>query len=91
MKDHIVNKANLIQERFDIETKELERRQNVYQRKQVHISKEEEELYVNYCQDATFRIHILEKRLNEHKKQAPIKYSQLEAKIHADPRLKSLR
>ena len=37
--------ANLIQERFDMETKELERRQARYQVKQVHISKEEEEEY----------------------------------------------
>ena len=50
MKARLVNKANLIQERFDMETKELERRQARYQVKQVHITKEEEEEYVNYRQ-----------------------------------------
>jgi len=87
MKTRLVNMANLIQERFDMETKELERRQARYQVKQVHITKEEEEEYVNYCADATFRIHILETRLNEHKKKAPVKYSDLEKKIRSDPRL----
>lgn len=87
MKVRLVNMANLIQERFDMETKELERRQARYQVKQVHITKEEEEEYVNYCADATFRIHILETRLNEHKKKAPVKYAELEKKIRTDARL----
>ena len=70
MKMRMVQKANVIQERFNNETKELERRQSIYQRKQAHNNnKVDEEEYVNFCQDSTFRIHILEKRLAEHKKQ----------------------
>lgn len=90
MKERLVNKANLIQERFDIETKELERRQARYQQKQVHITKEEEDEYVNYCADTTFRIHILETRLNEHKKKAPRTFIALEQKIKTDPRLRDV-
>lgn len=88
LKMKMVQKANFIQERLINETKELERRQSIYQRKQAHNNnKVDEEEYVNFCQDSTFRIHILEKRLAEHKKQSAVKYALLEQKVRMDRRL----
>ena len=91
MKMRMIQKANVIQERFTQETQELERRQSLYNKKQSHNNnKSEEEEYVNFCQDSTFRIHILEKRLAEHKKTGTNRYNILEQRIANDPRLAAL-
>jgi len=87
LKQRLIDKANLIQLRFEKETSELHKRQQDYQQKQVSMTKEDEEEYFNYCSEAMFRIHILELRLNRHKQSAPHKYIQLEQKLRQDPRL----
>nr|XP_009860275.1 dynein regulatory complex subunit 7 [Ciona intestinalis] len=87
LKQRLIDKANLIQLRFEKETSELHKRQQDYQQKQVAMTKEDEEQYFNYCSEAMFRIHILELRLNRHKQMAPHKYMQLEQKLRQDPRL----
>lgn len=87
LKHRLIDKANLIQARFEKETQELQRKQSWYQQNQVSMTKEDEEEYLNYCSEAMFRIHILEQRLNRHKELAPQKYVQLEQKLRNDPRL----
>ncbi|CAK8692243.1 unnamed protein product [Clavelina lepadiformis] len=87
LKQRLIDKANLIQLRFERETSELHKKQLEYQQKQVVMTKEDEEQYFNYCSEAMFRIHILELRLNRHKQMAPHKYMQLEQKLRQDPRL----
>ncbi|KAK3749491.1 hypothetical protein QZH41_013464 [Actinostola sp. cb2023] len=87
LKHRLIDKANLIQGRFEKETQELQRKQSWYQQNQVSMTKEDEEEYLNYCSEAMFRIHILEQRLNRHKELAPQKYMQLEQKLRTDPRL----
>ncbi|ESO96481.1 hypothetical protein LOTGIDRAFT_115813, partial [Lottia gigantea] len=87
LKQRLIDKANLIQARFEKETQELQKKQAWYQQNQVSMSKENEEDYLNYCSDAMFRIHILELRLNRHKEMAPGKYMALELKLRSDPRL----
>ncbi|XP_055956877.1 dynein regulatory complex subunit 7 [Patella vulgata] len=64
LKQRLIDKANLIQARFEKETQELQKKQAWYQQNQVNMPKENEEDYLNYCSDAMFRIHILEVRLN---------------------------
>ncbi|XP_043937261.1 dynein regulatory complex subunit 7 isoform X2 [Protopterus annectens] len=64
LKQRLIDRANLIQSRFEKETHELQKKQQWYQQNQVTMSKEDEESYLTYCSDAMFRIHILEMRLN---------------------------
>jgi len=90
LKQRLIDKANLIQQRFEKETAELHKRQQEYQQKQVAMTKDDEEEYFNYCSEAMFRIHILEMRLNRHKQIAPNKYMQMEQKLRSDPRLSKL-
>uniref|UniRef100_H2YT25 Coiled-coil domain-containing protein 135 n=1 Tax=Ciona savignyi TaxID=51511 RepID=H2YT25_CIOSA len=90
LKQRLIDKANLIQLRFEKETSELHKRQQDYQQKQVAMTKEDEEQYFNYCSEAMFRIHILELRLNRHKQMAPHKYMQLEQKLRQDQRLSAI-
>uniref|UniRef100_A0ABM5ETQ7 Dynein regulatory complex subunit 7 n=1 Tax=Pogona vitticeps TaxID=103695 RepID=A0ABM5ETQ7_9SAUR len=86
-KHRLVDKANLIQARFEKETQELQKKQQWYQQNQVNMTLEDEDAYLNYCSDAMFRIHILEQRLSRHKETAPLKYMALEEKLCKDPRL----
>ncbi|XP_029781495.1 dynein regulatory complex subunit 7 isoform X2 [Suricata suricatta] len=83
----LIDKANLIQARFEKETQELQKKQQWYQENQVTLTAEEEDLYLSYCHQAMFRIRILEQRLNRHKELAPLKYLALEEKLYKDPRL----
>ncbi|XP_001632291.2 dynein regulatory complex subunit 7 [Nematostella vectensis] len=87
LKQRLIDKANLIQARFEKETQELQRKQSWYQQNQISMTNEDEEEYLNFCSEAMFRIHILEQRLNRHKELAPTKYMQLEQKLRTDPRL----
>jgi len=87
LKTRLIDRANLIQARFEKETQELQKRQSWYQQNQVSMQKSDEQEYLSYCNDAMFRIHILEQRLNRHKELAPHRYMQLEQKIRSDPRL----
>ncbi|XP_006148503.1 dynein regulatory complex subunit 7 isoform X5 [Tupaia chinensis] len=86
-KQRLIDKANLIQARFERETQELQKKQQWYQENQVTLTAEDEDLYLSYCSQAMFRIRILEQRLNRHKELAPLKYLALEEKLHKDPRL----
>ncbi|XP_060041463.1 dynein regulatory complex subunit 7 isoform X2 [Erinaceus europaeus] len=86
-KQRLIDKANLIQARFEKETQELQKKQQWYQENQVTLTAEDEDLYLSYCSQAMFRIRILEQRLNRHKELAPLKYLALEEKLYKDPRL----
>uniref|UniRef100_F6URF0 Dynein regulatory complex subunit 7 n=1 Tax=Monodelphis domestica TaxID=13616 RepID=F6URF0_MONDO len=86
-KQRLIDKANLIQTRFEKETQELQKKQQWYQENQVTMTLEDEESYLTYCSQAMFRIRILEQRLNRHKELAPQKYLALEEKLYKDPRL----
>ncbi|XP_066874616.1 dynein regulatory complex subunit 7 isoform X3 [Kogia breviceps] len=89
-KQRLIDKANLIQARFEKETQELQKQQQWYQENQVTLTPEDEDLYLSYCSQAMFRIRILEQRLNRHKELAPLKYLALEEKLNKDPRLVEL-
>lgn len=90
LKQRLIDKANLIQLRFENETSKLHNRQQEYQQKQIAMTKDDEEDYFNYCSEAMFRIHILEMRLVRHKQTAPNKYMAMEQKLRMDPRLSVL-
>lgn len=80
LKNRLIEKANRIQARFDSETAELQKRQNFYNDNRFQ-NAEEEEMYVTFCNDAMFRIHVLEQRLNQHKELAPKKYEEAHNKL----------
>nr|XP_008120536.2 PREDICTED: dynein regulatory complex subunit 7 [Anolis carolinensis] len=86
-KHRLVDKANLIQARFEKESQELQKKQQWYQQNQANMTLEDEEAYLNYCSDAMFRIRILEVRLSRHREKASLKYMALEEKLCKDPRL----
>jgi hypothetical protein len=86
----LVDIANIIQKRFEEETSSLQKKQQWYQDNQQSFqgreSKEEDD-YIEYCREAMFRIHILERRLMKHKSIAPQKYREMEERLRTDPRL----
>ncbi|CAF0982733.1 unnamed protein product [Adineta steineri] len=87
-KERSIRKANLMQARYENEVQELITKQQWYQKHQIGMTKEDELEYQRVCQDAQFRLHILEERLDRHKKLSAEKYLQLESKLNEDPRLK---
>ncbi|KAI8921991.1 hypothetical protein DFJ77DRAFT_444875 [Powellomyces hirtus] len=86
-KERLIEKANIMQGRLDEVTGEYQRRQQQYSRNADSMTPEETEAYVRFCNDALFKIHILEKRLAKHKETAPERYVELDARLKADPRL----
>ncbi|KAI8817432.1 uncharacterized protein EV422DRAFT_622654 [Fimicolochytrium jonesii] len=90
-KERLIEKANIIQIRLDEVTADYQRRQLAYSRNADSMSAEETEAYVKYCNDALFKIHILEKRLAKHKETAPERYVELDSKLKADPRLSAAK
>lgn len=87
LKQRLVDQANLIQASFEKETQELQKKQTWYQQNQISIRQADEQEYLSYCDEAMFRIRILEQRLNRHKELAPQLYMEMEQRIQADPRL----
>ena len=59
-----MEKANRLQAQFDSMTEELSRKQAWYKANQTSITRETEADYIADCNDALFKIHILEQRLN---------------------------
>ncbi|MCJ8734378.1 hypothetical protein PDJAM_G00234650 [Pangasius djambal] len=87
LKQRLIDKANLIQARFEKETQELLQKQQWYQKNQFNLTKQDEEAYLAYCSEAMFRIKILKLRLSRHKDRAPQKYLALDKMLRHDPRL----
>uniref|UniRef100_A0A671YPR0 Dynein regulatory complex subunit 7 n=1 Tax=Sparus aurata TaxID=8175 RepID=A0A671YPR0_SPAAU len=86
-KQRLVEHANLIQERYEKETQELQEKQQWYQKNQLNMTKQQEEEYQNFCSEKTLQIHVAKKRLRMHKETAPQKYRVLDQKLKRDPRL----
>ncbi|PAA91434.1 hypothetical protein BOX15_Mlig015216g2, partial [Macrostomum lignano] len=86
-KHRLIDKANLIQSRFERQSADLQKKQSWYQQNQVNMSKNDEEEYLKYCSEAMFKIQILEEMLQRHKNMAPHKFQALELKLRTDPRL----
>lgn len=63
MKERLFEKASIIQSRLDEVSADYQRRQLAYSRNADSMTVEETEEYVKFCNQALFKIHILEKRL----------------------------
>ncbi|XP_010292444.1 PREDICTED: coiled-coil domain-containing protein lobo homolog, partial [Phaethon lepturus] len=86
-KHRLVNKANIIQARFEKAVEELQKKDRWFQENQNQLSAEEEDDFLAHCSETAFHIHILALRLNREKQTAPQKYLALEEKLRKDPRL----
>jgi len=91
LKDRLLERANIIQNRLNEENARLSKRQATFQR---NSSRENdpvaEEEFEKFCSEAMFRIQILEQRLVNHEETALKKYQDLDDKLSSDPRLSVL-
>jgi hypothetical protein len=90
LKDRLVERANIVQSRLDDENQALSKRQAAFQRNRDHMDPSDEAEYERYCQEAMFRIQILEQRLDRHTELSLQKYAEMDARLRDDPRLRKL-
>eukprot|EP01062_Namystynia_karyoxenos_P010229 TRINITY_DN13621_c0_g2_i1.p1 TRINITY_DN13621_c0_g2~~TRINITY_DN13621_c0_g2_i1.p1 ORF type:complete len:1002 (+),score=402.03 TRINITY_DN13621_c0_g2_i1:106-3111(+) len=89
LKERLIQRAHIMQNRLDKEKEELARTQQNFHKSQEQMSEHKEhEQYIRFVEDAMWRISILEKRLERHQDQALQKYANLDTKLRNDPRLK---
>ena len=91
LKDRLLERANIIQNRLNEENKELAKYQAAFQRNQRDNDPDAEEQFEKECSEAMFRIQILEQRLVQHEESALKKYKDMDNKLVADPRLSVIR
>jgi len=91
LKDRLVERANIVQSRLDDENQALSKRQAAFQRNRDHMDPSDEAEYERYCQEAMFRIQILEQRLDRHTELSLQKYAEMDARLRDDPRLLNLK
>jgi len=91
LKDRLVERANIVQSRLDEENQALSKRQAAFQRNRDHMDPSDEAEYERYCQEAMFRIQILEQRLDRHTELSLQKYAEMDARLRDDPRLVNLK
>ena len=85
--ERLLERVTIIQRRLDSENERLLRQQQNYSRSQVH-SVEAEREFERFCAEATFRIGVMEQRLERQEAAARRRYLELEARLKADPRLR---
>ncbi|XP_047196321.1 dynein regulatory complex subunit 7 isoform X3 [Hippoglossus stenolepis] len=86
-KQKLVEDANLIQERYQNETQELQKKQQWYHQNQLDMTEQQEDEYQTYCSDRTLQIRVAMRRLKMHQEEAPLKYQALDERLREDPRL----
>lgn len=62
LKERLVEKVSIIQTQLEGVTSEYQGRQLAYSRNADSMSVQETDAYVKYCNEALFKMHILEKR-----------------------------
>ncbi|XP_075621841.1 dynein regulatory complex subunit 7 isoform X3 [Balearica regulorum gibbericeps] len=87
LKHRLINKANIIQARFEKAVEELQKKDQWFQENQNRLSALEEDDFLARYSESTFHIHILALRLKREKQMAAQKYLTLQEKLHKDPRL----
>ena len=88
LRDRLLERAAIIQSRLDEENEKLQKKQQSYQR-QGHGEQEDEEMS-RYYENAIFKIHILQARIQRHDETALKKYTELEQTLRKDSRLRAL-
>lgn len=91
LKERLLERANIIQNRLNDENVKLSKRQATFQRNASRdVDPAAEEDFERFCADAMFTIGILEQRLVAHEESALKKYQALDEKLSKDPRLSAL-
>lgn len=85
-KNRLLERVAIIQARLEKENDDLLRRQQAFSRNRDHAEGAEEE-FEKYCVETTFRIGILEQRLERQEAMVRRKFEELEARLASDPRL----
>ncbi|XP_032848732.2 dynein regulatory complex subunit 7 isoform X3 [Tyto alba] len=70
-KHRLIDKANIIQARFEKAVEELQKKDRWFQENQNRLSAEEEEEFLTHYSETSFRIHILALRLNRYWERPP--------------------
>ncbi|GMI19216.1 hypothetical protein TeGR_g6973, partial [Tetraparma gracilis] len=91
LKDRLLERVNIIQNRLNDENTKLAKQQAAFQRNQRDNDPDAEEEFERFCSEAMFRIQILEQRLVQHEENALRKYKDMDSKLLADPRMSVLR
>ncbi|XP_023812757.1 dynein regulatory complex subunit 7 isoform X1 [Oryzias latipes] len=87
-KDKMVAQANLLQERYEKDTRELHAKQNQYRRNHLTMTEKQLEEYQCFCSEKTTQIKATQIRLNRHKELAHERYKALEQKLQQNPVLR---
>ncbi|XP_074738027.1 dynein regulatory complex subunit 7 [Strix uralensis] len=87
LKHRLIDKANIIQARFEQAVEELQKKNQWFQKNRNRLSAEEEDDFLTHYSESASHIHTLALRLNREKQTASQKYLALEEKLHKDPRL----
>ena len=90
LKERLLERANIIQKRLDVENSSLAKKQAAYQRSQQRDDQAGDEGFERFCSETMFRIQILEQRLQRHESTAMQKYTELDQMLQNDPRLRML-
>jgi hypothetical protein len=91
LKERLLERANIIQNRLNDENARLSKRQATFQRNASRDGDPAAEAeFEKFCADAMFTIGILEQRLVAHEESALKKYQALDEKLSADSRLAAL-
>lgn len=90
LKERLLTRAEIIQRRLELETKELEQAFGNLKRKGESASQEDEIEYERKVTAANFRIEILTERASQHYRNSLKKFEELDQKLMNDPRLKAL-
>mmetsp|Transcript_16362 Transcript_16362/g.19352 ORF Transcript_16362/g.19352 Transcript_16362/m.19352 type:complete len:927 (+) Transcript_16362:60-2840(+) len=91
LKERLLERANIIQNRLNVENVRLSKRQATFQRNASRdADPAAEEDFERFCADTMFTIGILEQRLVSHEESALNKYKALDEKLGKDPRLAAL-
>uniref|UniRef100_A0A8D0F5Z0 Dynein regulatory complex subunit 7 n=1 Tax=Strix occidentalis caurina TaxID=311401 RepID=A0A8D0F5Z0_STROC len=83
LKHRLIDKANIIQARFE----QLQKKNQWFQKNRNRLSAEEEDDFLTRYSESASHIHTLALRLNREKQTASQKYLALEEKLRKDPRL----
>ncbi|XP_008316190.1 dynein regulatory complex subunit 7 isoform X2 [Cynoglossus semilaevis] len=89
-KQRLSEKETQILERLEKEKKELQQKQDWYQKNQLTVSAQEEEEYHKFCSDKTLKIHVVQTRLNMHREEAPQRLQDFDKRVREDNRLSRL-
>jgi len=94
LKDQLMMRINIIEERLQKEKQKLARRRTMYQKSQEGVDRNSEE-YFQFCNDTLFKIRILKQRAEDHNARAAKKFAELKEKLlnhkQLGPFLKHLR